>query len=109
MGVHEGSQNYDTRPDPDAVADLNLGTPTAGLARLELAAFFVFDGMTNTNDGDVGTYCAVLADDDICDRGIQDGAVAVDESGGCNVQSEAVVDVNRDLDIGNAWAGNLST
>lgn len=56
--------------------------------------------MAHSYDGHIGTYRAVLTDGDICDRGVQDEAVTVDECGRRNSQSEAVVDVDGALDIG---------
>lgn len=61
--------------------------------------------MTHANDGNVGTDAAVFANGDVRDRGVQDKAVAVDEGGGRNVQTEAVIDVYGAFDVGDTRTG----
>lgn len=62
--------------------------------------------MSNADDSHSRADGAFLADHDIGDRGVKDQAVAVDEGGRCDADSQAVVDVDGLLDVGNCGAGD---
>lgn len=101
----DARQDSDPRTNPDSIADDHLSAPAAGLARDELATLLEPDRVADADDGHTGPEGALLADDDVGDRGVEDGAVSVDEGRGGDLHPQAVVHVDRLLDVGDRRSG----
>lgn len=101
----DAGQDDDSRADPDAVADDDLCAPAARLARDELGALLEPDRVADADDGHAWAEGAPLADDDVGDGGVEDGAVAVDEGRRGDLDAEPVVHVDGLLDVGDRRAG----
>lgn len=102
-----GDAREDSHPrtNPDSIADDHLSAPAARFARDELATLLEPDRVADADDGHTGAERALLADDDVGDRGVEDGAVSVDEGRGGDLHTEAVVHIDRLLDVGDRRSG----
>lgn len=100
----DSRENRHASADPHAVTDYDFRAPAAWLARHGLAPLLERDRVADADDGHARAEGALLADDDVGDRGVEDGAVAVDEGRWRDLHAQAVVHVDGLLDVGDCWA-----